>query len=165
MTTISKGYTDTPTTANPVLTLPRPNLNWNEDYRVTKNTGDETVMINLNSPLDRPEKVRLAVSKVANVYGGTDIDPSVHAPTKRGISILAQRTSTLSVTDETASNDRIDLPLSFHIVAKIPVSEHITADIVQQELARTFSTLFDTDVETSGRLNSIMRGSLTPKEL
>jgi hypothetical protein len=115
--------------------------------------------------VDRPEKIRIAYSDVANVYNGSGIEASVLAPTKRGVSVLAQITETISVTDDTDPDYRIDLPVSYHVVIKVPASEHISATDIQAGLGRLLSSLYDTGATTTSRLEAILRGSLVPSEV
>ncbi len=164
--TIQTGYTDTPVSGVPTLTFPRAVLNIGTDYRVkSNNNGKEVVITNLTSPIDRPENIRLAYTDIANIYSGTGVDPSVSAPTKRGVSILSQVTDVLSVTDDTDADYRVDLPISAHLVIKVPSSEFITSAQVQALLGRLLSSYFDTGSTSSSRLEAILRGSLVPTEL
>lgn len=160
------GYTDTPVQGVSSLTFPRAVLNIGSNFRVKSNQpGKEVVLTNISSPVDRPEKIRIAYSDVSNVYNGTDIDASVYAPTKRGVSILAQVTETISVSDDVDADYRVDLPVSYHLVIKVPASEFITAADVEIGLGRLLSGLFDTGATSATRLESILRGSLVPPEL
>lgn len=162
-TTISTGYADTPYGGQTWVPVNRPILNFGEDFRIKKSSESELVLVNLTSPLDRPETVRYSVQNVANVYAGTDIDPSVYAPVKRGISLLMQRTATISVTDE--NGKRTDHPVSFHTVVKVPVSEHIDAELISSELQRTLSLAYETGQTDGARINAMLRGSLAPKDM
>lgn len=164
---INKGYTDTPITGVSSLTFPRAILNFNKDFRVktSANNGSEVVLTNLTCPVDRPEKIRLAYTEIANVYSGTGIEPSVLAPTKKGVSLLAQVTDVLSVTDDADADYRVDLPISAHLVIKVPQSQHVNAAVVQEVIGRLLSSLFDSGVSTTSRLEAILRGSLIPTEL
>lgn len=162
----SYGYTDTAIAGVTGLDFPRGLVNFDADFRVKSDKpGQEVVLTNTTSPIDRPEKLRIAYSDVANVYNGTGIDPSVSAPTKRGISILVQETSVLSVSDSVDADFRLDLPLSCHLVIKVPASEYVTADDVLASIGRLLSGLFDTGLETNARLNAILRGSLVPSDV
>lgn len=161
----NNNYTDTAIAGNPVLTFPRGSLNFAENFRVKSDSGKEVVLINTSSPLGAVEKARISYSEVANVYSGTGIDASIMAPTKQGVSILAQLTDVITVTDDTAADYRIDLPISCHLVVKIPASEHIDAADVQTRIGRLLSCLFDTGVMTTARLEAILRGSLVPSDV
>lgn len=163
---INKGYTDTTIVGEPELTFARGPLNFAADFRVKANQpGKEVVLTNITSPIDRPEKIRIAYTDIANVYSGTGIDPSLSSPTKRGVSVLVQLTEVISVTDDSDPDYRIDLPVSFHLVVKVPASEHITAADVNIGIGRLLSGLFDTGVETTARLEAILRGSLVSSEV
>lgn len=161
----SNNFTDTAIAGNPTLTFPRAPLNFATDFRVKSDSGKEVVLINTTSPLGVVEKIRISYSEVANVYSGSGIDASIMAPTKQGVSVLAQVTDVITVTDDTNSDYRIDLPISCHVVIKIPASEHILASDVQARLGRLLSSLFDTGVETTSRLEAILRGSLAPSDV
>lgn len=162
----SQGFVDTPISGVTSLTFPRAILNIGKDFRVkSSQPGKEIVLTNVTSPIDRPEKIRVAYTDIANIYSGTGIEASLAAPTKRGISILVQETNVVSVTDSTDPDYRIDLPVSYHLVIKVPASEHINASDVQAGLGRLLSSLFDSGISTDTRLEAILRGSLTPTEL
>jgi hypothetical protein len=164
--TVSVGYTDTAISGVPgPVNFIRGLVNFGADWRKKIATDSELIMTNLTSPVDRPEKFRLSFSEVANIYAGTDIDQAVYAPSKRGVSVLCQLTETYSVTDSTDASFRIDLPISAHIVIKIPASEYLTADMVQTVAGRLVSGLYDTGSTTTARLNAIIRGSLSPSDL
>jgi hypothetical protein len=162
----SSGYTDTAISGNPVLNLLRGSLNFAANWRQKSYTpGKEVILTNISSPNDRPERLRIAFSDVANVYSGTGIDASVFAPTKKGVSILAQLTEIIAVTDDTDPSYRIDLPVSYHLVIKVPSSEFINAVDVQTGVARLLSGLYDTGSVTTTRLDAILRGSLVPSDV
>lgn len=161
----SDNFTDTTIIGDPTLTFPRAPLNFAADFRIKSDSGKEVVLINTTSPLGAVEKARISYSEIANVYSGSGIDASIMAPTKQGVSILAQLTDVITVTDDVAADYRIDLPISCHLVVKIPASEHIIAADVQSRIGRLLSCLFDTGVETTSRLEAILRGSLVPSDV
>lgn len=162
----SAGYTDTAISGVTELDFPRGLLNFEEDFRIkTVMNGKEVVVTNITSPSDRPENLRMSYSEVANVYTGTGVEPSVFASTRKGVSILVQVTEIWSVTDDADADYRIDLPVSAHLVLKIPYSEYVTGARLQTLVGRLVSGLFDTGVTTTTRLEAILRGSLTPSGL
>jgi len=163
--TVTTGYTDTAIEGVSSLTFPRGLVNIDKDFRVKSNNGKEVVLTNVTSPIDRPENIRLAYTEVANIYSGTGIEPSVAAPSKKGVSVLAQVTDVLSVADSADADYRIDLPLSAHLVIKVPASEYVTSAQVQTLIGRLLSGLFDTGSTSGTRLEAILRGSLVPSEL
>lgn len=164
--TISRSYKDTPITGVTSLKFDRGLLNFKEDFRVKSNTGGkEVVLTNITSPIDREETVRLACTEIKNVYAQTSIDSSVYAPTKRGLSILAQVNDVLSVRDDQIPDYRVDLPVSAHLVIKVPSSEHISAREVEILVGRLLSSLYDTGATSASRLEAILRGSLLPSDV
>ena len=163
---ISKGYIDTPISGVTKLSLNRGLLNFKADFRVkAENAGKEIVLTNITSPIDRPEKIRIAYSDVSNVYNGSGIESGVYAPTKRGVSVLAQITNVISVTDNTDPTYRVDLPVSYHLVIKVPVSEAITGQVIEEGIGRLLSGLYDTGDNKVTRLDAILRGSLVPTDM
>lgn len=163
---VNSGFTDTPIAGVTTLDFSRGLVNYAADFRIkSSQAGSEVVLTNITSPVDRPEKLRIAYSEVSNIYAGTGIDASVAAPTKGGVSILVQETNVLSVTDDTDPSYRIDLPVSFHLVIKVPRSEFITADVIEDGIGRLLSGLYDTGSETTTRLMALFRGSLVPSDL
>lgn len=163
---VSVGYTDTPISGVTSLAFPRGLVNFGANFREkSDNPGKESVLTNITSPVDRPEKIRIAYTDVPNIYNGTGVEASYIAPTKRGISVLAQVTEVISVTDDANSDYRIDLPISAHLVLKVPASEFITEAMVQTLMGRLVSSLYDTGSLTTTRLGAILRGSLKPSDI
>lgn len=162
----SFGYTDTSIEGVTTLPFARGLVNFDADFSVKSNVaGKEVVLTNITSPPDRPEKFRIGYADVSNVYNGTGVEPSITAPSKKGTQLLVQLTEVLSVTDDTDADYRLDLPISYHLVIKVPTSEYITSDDIVTGLGRLLSGLFDTGVSTTARLNSIRRGALVPPGL
>jgi hypothetical protein len=162
---VNKGYTDTPVEGVSSLTFPRAVLNFKADFRVKSNQPNEMVLTNITSPVDRAEQIRVAYSNIANIYSGTSIEPSLCAPTKRGVSLLCQVTDIISVTDNTDPDYRIDLPVSYHLVIKIPANENLTTTLIQEGLGRMVSGIFETGSTALTRLEALIRGSLVPSDL
>lgn len=163
---ISTGYTDTAIDGVTTLPFARGLVNFGSDFRVKSSVpGKEVILTNITSPPDRPEKVRVGFTEVANVYNGTGIEVPVSAPSKRGTQILAQVTEVISVTDDTDPDYRLDLPVSYHLVIKVPTSEYITGTVIMTGIGRLISSLFDTGVSTTARLDAALRGALLPADL
>lgn len=159
---ISVGYTDTIAVAKDVSF---PDLDWGVDFTPKTTKDGLAILTNITSPLDRPENFRFAYSEIANVYEGSKVDPSYLGTSKRGVSVLCQVTDIYSLTETTDPTYRVDLPVSAHIVLRIPACEYITADMVKALAVRAVSGLFGTGEVSSARIASLLRGSLVPAEL
>lgn len=161
---IDKGYQDTPISGVTVLNYKRGLVNFGSDFNLIVDEPEEVILTNITSPLDRPEKFRFGYSQLKDIYKGTEIHPNVQAPSKRGVSVLVQLTNTISEID-TTTNSRVDLPMSAHIVLKFPASKEVTAALVEEQIGRLLSGMYETGSLTHTRLNSMMRGSLLPKDI
>lgn len=159
---INVGYTDTIATPK---SLSRPDLSYAADFRVKSDEPGESILVNLTSPLDRTETVRFGYSEVKDVYKNTTIDASVMAPSRKGVQILVQVNDIYSLTDSADASYRVDLPVSAHLVVKIPACEYITPDMVQALAARAVSTLYDTGAVTTVKISQLLKGSLVPTGL
>lgn len=161
----SFGYTDTADGGVTTKSFTRANLNWPVDFVITSDGDSKALMVNKTSPLDQLEKVRIESSNIADVYKGTSIDPKVYAPSRQGTSIVCQVMDILRVTDSADSAYQVDLPISAHIVLKVPLSTHVTAANVLTVAGRALSCLFGSNDVTESRVTAMLRGSMTPTGL
>lgn len=162
--TLSVNYTDTPINGVSSLVFNRGLLNFAKDFKVKSEEPGEILLTNLTSPVVYPEKIRISVSDVANVYNGSSVEPSLFAPTKKGTSLLVQVTEIFKVTDSVTSQE-VALPVSVHFVVKVPNHELVTPTIVEDLIGRALSCLYDTGVSTTTRLTALLRGSLKPSDI
>lgn len=157
--------TDTPISGSPELTLPRGNVNFGADWRVRSDEPNEIIITNLTSPIDRPEKFRFAMNNIKDIYRNADIDPSLYASSRRGVSVLCQLIDTWTVVDSADPLYEQVIPVEGHIVLKIPAVEIVTADMIVTFVGRLVSGLFATGSMTSDRLKAMFRGSLLPPDM
>lgn len=163
--TVKPGYTDTPISGVTTQTFPRGNVNFGADFSIKSCKGnDELILINKTSPIGDSEKFRIAYAEVANVYKGTGVEAPAGQFGKKGVNVLVQLTNTLTVSD-TDKGAAIKLPISAHLVIKVPASEYTTSAIVVNHIGRLLSGLFETGSATNGRLDALLRGSLEPKDM
>lgn len=161
---INKGYTDSPVT-NPVpLTLTREQINYGKDFRVLKNSADELILTNVTAPIDRPERFRIARKEVANVYQGTDISTSVHAPSKKGVNLHLQLQQIFEVTDSGNPEFLVHVPVTTSITIKTPAS-YVDSTMVLDSVERLLTGAFETNDNTNSRMSSLLRGSLAPLDI
>lgn len=162
--TTSFGYTDT-TDGGTTRTFTRANLNWPADFVATEKSDKKFQGANKTSPIDQLETVRVQASEIADVYKGTSIDPSVYAASRKGLSVVAQVNDILRVTDSVDTTYQVDLPISCHMVIKVPQNSMITADNVMAVVGRALACCFDSNQITSGRISNLLRGAMTPTGL
>lgn len=163
---ISVNYTDTAISGATKVSWTLPTLNFASDFRVREDEPSEAIVTNLTSPIDAPERIRWAHSEVKDVYKGAGIDPTLYYPSRRGTQILCQLTDVLTVTDDASPDYQAALPVSAHLVVKVPNNELITEEIVLSLLQRLVAGLYETTGSTtSPRLRGILRGSLLPAAL
>lgn len=159
---INTGYTDTVTTTKNVAI---PDLSYVSDFTVTTDTAKEAILTNITSPMDRVETIRFGSTDIKDVYTGTGIDPAFMAPSHKGVSIVMQMNDIWRYCDATnLALPQIDLPISAHIVLKVPKTSYVTADQFLSALTRAFSLAFATGSVTSTRLYSLLKGALDPTE-
>lgn len=162
---INYGYTDTPITGVETLAFARGLVNFGADFRVRTEKKDELLLTNISSPIDRPEKFRIAWSIVDNVYTNSGISPANQAPSTRGVNLLIQLTEIASITDSADPTYRVDVPLSVHCVVRVPAVNELTEAHVQQALGRMISGFYETGSTATDRIKSLLRGSLEPTDI
>jgi hypothetical protein len=163
--TTSFGYTDTADSGSATRSFTRANLNWPADFVATEKSDMKFQGANKTSPLDQLETIRVQASEIPDVYKGSTIDPSAYAGSRKGLSVVAQVNDVLRVTDTVDAAYLVDLPISCHMVIKVPQSSMITADQVMAVAGRCLAALFDSNQLTSGRISNLLRGAMTPAGL
>lgn len=163
---ISTGVTDTPpTSGEKTQSLTVPNINWIADYAVTVDDAGKGELTNLTTPINQKETVVFGISNVPDIYKNTGIDPSHFSQVKQGVSLLVQVNETVRVTDTDSPDFEIDLPISAHVVLKVPTSQYITAELCQTLVLRTVASMTDTNGTIAARLQSLLRGSMLPSSI
>lgn len=159
-------YVDSAISGATAVTLSLPTLNYAEDFRVREDEPSEAIITNLTCPIDAPERIRWAHSDIKDVYKNTGIDPTLYYSSRRGTQILCQLTDVLTVTDSSSPDYLAELPVSAHMVIKVPNNELISEEIVLSLIRRLVASLYETTgTTTKSRLRSILRGSLLPTAL
>lgn len=158
--TSSWNYTDTAATA--VATLQPATLDYDVDFAKKDSKAENTLIItNTTSPLDRPENIRYAVSRVNNIYSGSGLEAGFQAPNRAGVSVLVQDTTVLTVVDD--AGNRYDYPFSAHLVLKVPFSEVVTDTVLNTVLNRLIGACYEKSGTSAGpRISKMIRGALTP---
>lgn len=163
--TLSGNYTDTAISGVSSLNFQRGLVNFGADFKIKSDKPDEVWLTNLTSPVIYPERYRISVSDVKNIYSGSSIEPSLHAPTRTGTSLLVQLTEIQKVTDTEDTSYEVALPFSAHIVIKVPNNELVTPAVIETFVGRLISGLYETGDTGTTRLAAMLRGSLKPSDL
>lgn len=145
----------------PTLTLPV--LNYDSDFRLKKsNAANEVVMVNTTTGLDEDEQIRVAFNEIADIYKNAGISCDNVSSSKTGYSLLVQLTKTVKVTDSADATYSAHVPLSVHIVIKVPRMEAVTNETIKLLVSRLFATLYE-----GGALKALgmLKGAISPKGL
>jgi len=119
------------TVSGATLTPKAPDLG---SYAWSVDDPGAAVMSNIDGALDQPNQIRYSVAAVADVFKASPVNPGKDQRTD-GINVLVQVTEVWKVTDDVA-NTTTYLPVSGHIVLKLPIDASITADAVKDLIAR-----------------------------
>lgn len=145
----------------PTLTLPV--LNYDSDFRLKKsNAANEITMVNTTTGLDEDEQIRVAFNEIADIYKNAGISCDNVSSSKTGYSLLVQLTKTVKVVDSADATYSAHVPLSVHIVIKVPRMEAVTNETIKLLVSRLFATLYE-----GGTLKALgmLKGAISPKGL
>lgn len=159
---ISTGCTDTAVSGVTAPSITMPVLNYGVDYRVKSESNKEVVLVNTSCPLDQIETVRFGFSEIANIYAKSGLNSDQISGPLKGVNVLAQINETLKVTDTANAAYSQYLPVSAHMVIKVPQSGYITPAIVNTLITRLVATLYENGVSN---ISSLTKGVLAPKSL
>lgn len=164
---INLNVSDTPISGAPT-TVPCPSLNWGKDFAKKQNVAGQAVLSYNASPADAPQTVRFASTPISNIYTNTAVDPSYQLPNKRGVSLLAQLTQVVTVTDDAVPEYRVDLPFEAHVVFRTPLTSFLTEAQMFGIITRAFACLIDEQTPANPseyRLKQLLRGVMVPDNL
>jgi hypothetical protein len=132
-------------------------------YAVVSDNGNECRITDISAGLETPRTVRYAAQDVANIYSGTDIDPSAYAPVRRGKSVVIQTSLNVKVTDSNDPAFLVLLPVQIHTVVKTPITDYLSSSDLNAILRNHFGDIITKNDED--RLPRMLRGALKPSEL
>lgn len=154
----SFGYVDTKVSDAAIPTLaPIPVINWSADFAVKTATPGEITLVNTTTPFDQTEKIRFGYSEVADIYKNSDLSSDQQSISKTGVNVLVQVTENVKVTDSANPSFVQYLPLSAHIVLKVPKSAYIDDATVASLIQRLVGTLYEKGVMD---IKPLLKGSL-----
>lgn len=156
------GITDTAISGVTAPSITLPVINYPIDYRVKVDGPKDVIITNVTTPLDQPESVRYGYSDISDIYKNAGLNTDQVIGSKNGLSVLTQLNTTLKVTDDTGATVLGYLPITAHLVVKVPKSGYITDAILQSVVSRLVATCY-----SDGKFNlmTLSRGAITPKGL
>lgn len=124
------------------------------------------VLENVTTPLDTTESALYARKPMQNVYANTTVDKALWAPTTKGWKLTVSLKTTPYITDSADATFKQALPIWTQLQITYPAHSAITAQVLQATIERLYGLLYETaDTTITDRLNALMRGGLTPKDL
>lgn len=165
MIELNKNYSpDTEVPGVSSLSLARGIPNFGADWKVKNDEPNEVILTNLNSPVAYPENYRFGSTVVKDIYKGTGISPSLYSQSREGTNSLCQLTEVWTKTDTADPSYTVALPISGHVVLKIPNDPIITVEDIIGFLGRLISGFYETGSAEGTRLQAILRGCLKPSD-
>lgn len=162
--TINRNYSDTPTgKAAPTITVV--GLNFGADFRIDSDKKGQTDIVNITSPLGCEETWRFASTSVKDIYAGTKAARDMRYPSSRGVALLCQVNDIWTAVNGDDPKDIVALPVSAHLVVKVPANPLVSASDVKDLIGRMLGGLFETGSSGTDRIEALLRQSTKPKEL
>ena len=125
-------------------------------YGVAIDDPGQTVLVAVDGDLDTPNRIRYAVTNVADVFKGSDASPK-SGQRVDGLSVLCQVTETWKVT-ESETGSSYYLPMSAHLVIKLPIDANISSTDLAGLVARLVGTLDRGEKGIADNIASLTRG-------
>lgn len=155
--TTSWGYTDgTP------KNLPIADIDWAGNFGAVDLTARQTVVTNVTSPVDQPEKVTFSTRPVKDIYASSNINPAFRDVRSDGLSAVTILEEVLSVTDSANPLYRVDFPVKVTLTLTAPVSGSMTEANLLHAVTRAVGCMFDKSSVTGARVAELYRGVTNP---
>lgn len=139
-----------------------------KDLRVVSESPGESLLTLVTSPVDQPCTFRTSVKDVANIYNGSDIDPSAYLPSKRGQTTYVELREVWKETDSGDPSWSKLMPVRIGISMTVPEYSGIAVLDVTTLISRAATALVfqpSDNALTLDRIASLMRGVLRPKNV
>jgi hypothetical protein len=116
-------------------------------YAYSVDDPGNAILKNVVGALDQPHSIRYAINSVADVFKQSEVAPYAGQSTA-GVNILVQLNESWKIQQAMTSLDIGYLPVSAHIVLKLPTDALVTSSVVEALLARLIGTLSRSSVGT-----------------
>lgn len=164
---ISYGCNDTAISGvTPPVNLAKGLPNFGVDWSQESSKNGDMVLKNNTSPRSQQERLRYSMVDIGNIYSGTGIATAYQSPDVRGHSLLVQSNLVIKKYDDADSSIQVELqPIQMHTVVRFGNADFITADVIEDVLARHVAAFYDSGSTATTRLNALIRGSLKPGDM
>lgn len=161
--TANFGFNDTTNSSAAQPALNPTVLNYGSDYRVISDDDSSCLITNIKTPVDQPDTIRVATQDVANIYSNTSLKANQISAARQGVSVVLQENSVYKVIDTDLPLAATYLPVSMHLVLKVPTGYSIPeADLISQ-IKRLLGALYEED--GTFRIQTLVKGAVKPKNL
>lgn len=137
---------------------------WSSAFRVTSDTGTAVKLTDILSPLDKRTTIKLALSKIANVYttlGGDSVPVTERSSNVTGQTLFTELTTILTRPNPTIAGGIIQVPVQARIELRLPNDGELTATDVEDLIVACHSALLD-DAGNNLVISEKLRGALVP---
>lgn len=128
------------------LNLARPATS---SFNYLKDDPGESILVNVVGGLDQPEQIRYSVTSVPDIFKASPVNP-IAGQRPDGISVLVQLTQVLKVTPETEGAPVRYLPVSAHMVLKLPIDPDIDSGVITNLVSQLVGSVCRNQMETLG---------------
>lgn len=161
---MSKTLTTNQPTSTVTTTLTVPVPGWKDSYRVAVDKAGEAVLTCITAPLDAGSDFVMKSSTIPNIYKNSGSIPvGLRDGSTTGVKLLCQKNEIWTVTDDSDSTYRVNVPVSAHLVLTIPNNALITESDVTSLINRCIGGLYEVNGSSSeSRLSALLRQALIP---
>jgi len=149
------GFTNVSDSSNEVTTKA---LGLTSNYSITTDNADVATLNNKTAPVDQEEIISFRSRDIGSV--NTTLNIQYPSKVKSGIEYSLKIEDTLSTTDDTDADFRVDEPIICTVTFRHPKSGNISAQQVGTVFLRAISSLMKAD--GSWRFDDLMRSAERP---
>lgn len=120
-------------------------------FAYSKDDPGESILTNVLAPLDQPNSLRFSSTEVADIFKNSPTAPAAGQST-RGLHLLTQVNEVWKCTDS-VSGETWTLPVSAHLVLKLPIDAEVTAARCVDLLRRLMGALWGTKDASAASMN------------
>jgi len=135
-----------------------------EDFRAVPSDAGEFVAVNITTPTDQPEIIRISQRKIANIYANTDIDPAAYISTRSGTATLLELRGVIREDDSVDAAYVKLIPYRLGTTLSLPTYAGFDQDVAFAAVMRHLNLLFGGKDNSPGRINALMHGVLRPND-